>query len=311
MSQVTPLVLQNDLCSVSIELLEGGRISSLRSVRSQLEFLTQANPSRKPVIPGLRTSFQEGPCAGIEECLPTVGACGPATAGGAAPDHGDFWQAPWDIVEVPSGESITLEATGFSRPLRFRKKLTLDGAALRVDYQVTNLHHAPLPFLYACHPLFAVDPGDLIVLPDQVKTLELYYSRGNRLGPPGTKVDWPKSASGVSLDVVRSRASATAEMFYTTRLRDVGNWEICRNATREKLQISFTVDKLPYVGIWLCYGGWPDTDAGPFQYAVALEPTTSPCNTLEEAVGSETAVWLAAGASTTWEICFRIAQNPS
>jgi len=309
MSQVTTPVLQNDLCSVSIALLEGGRISSLRSVRSGLEFLTLANPNRKPVMTGLHTPFQQGPCAGIEECLPTVGACGPATEGGAAPDHGDFWQIPWNIVEAHGGESITVEATGFSRPLRFRKKLRLEDAALRVVYQVTNQHHAPLPFLYACHPLFAVDPGDSIVLPDQVKSLQLYYSRNNRLGLPGAPIDWPRSASGVSLDVVGEPTSATAEMFYTARLRDTGSCEICRNVTGERLQMSFTFDKLPYLGIWLCYGGWPDSGAGPFQYAVALEPTTSPCNTLQEAVGDGTAVWLAAGASTEWEICFRIAHG--
>ena len=95
---------------------EGGRIASLRSRLSALEFLTQSSRSGPSPQPGLASSFQQGPCAGIEECLPTV-APGDAQ-GGFVPDHGDFWQLPWEVL-ASGADHLCITAAGFSRTLRF------------------------------------------------------------------------------------------------------------------------------------------------------------------------------------------------
>src|ERR1700742_1221671 len=97
MSQPERYILKNTELAVSIIPDEGGRVASLVSQRSGLEFLTQSQVDRKPLPLGPEVPFQEGPCAGIEECLPTIGPCGTETDGGAAPDHGDFWRLSWDV----------------------------------------------------------------------------------------------------------------------------------------------------------------------------------------------------------------------
>lgn len=301
--------LRNDVCAVSVAILEGGRIASLRSLSSGLEFLIQASENRQPVVPGLATSFQTGPCAGIEECLPTVGFSGPETVGGTAPDHGDFWQVPWTLVDEQGSNRLTLEALGFSRPFRFRKQLSLRGSTLRVDYTLENLGKERLPFLYACHPLFAIEPGDRISLPSEVKALDLYYSRNGRLGERGVSVGWPITAAGEVIDRAGAADDQTAEMFYSGRLTDYHHCAIHRASTGEALEIAFSLDTLPYLGVWLCYGGWPDSGEQP-QYAVALEPTTSPCNTLAEAVANDSAAWIAGGNSRSWHICFTVSGPP-
>ncbi|HEX5283812.1 MAG TPA: aldose epimerase [Bryocella sp.] len=250
-----------------------------------------------------------GPCAGIEECLPTVGFSGPETMGGTAPDHGDFWQVPWTLVNQQGSDRLTLEGFGFSRPFRFRKQLFLSGSTLRVDYTLENLGKEALPFLYACHPLFAVDPGDRISLPFDVKTLDLYYSRNGRLGRRGDKVAWPVTSAGEVLDRAGTVDAQTAEMFYTGRLTDYRHCAIHRASTSEALEIAFSLDTMPYLGVWLCYGGWHDSEGQP-QYAVALEPTTSPWNTLAEAVANHAAPWLAAGSAISWHISFTVSGPP-
>ena len=297
--------LRNDLCVASVAISEGGRIASLRSLLSGLEFLTQASENRQPVVPGLATKFQTGPCAGIEECLPTVGFSGSETIGGVAPDHGDFWQVPWTLVNQQGSNRLTLEGFGFSRPFRFRKQLFLSGSTLRVDYTLENLGKDSLPFLYACHPLFAVEPGDRISLPFEVKALDLYFSRNGHLGRRGVTVEWPITSAGEVLDRTGTPDDQTAEMLYTGRLTDYHHCAIHRASTNEALEIAFSLDKLPYLGVWLCYGGWPDS-GGPPQYAVALEPTTSPCNTLSEAVVNRTALWIAGGSTVSWQISFTV-----
>jgi galactose mutarotase-like enzyme len=252
---------------------------------------------------GLEARFQDGPCAGIEECLPTVGASGPETDGGPAPDHGDFWQLAW-VVDDAGTRQIRLHADGFSRTLRFTKQLSLDGSELQIRYSVENTGGVAQSFLYACHPLFAVDPGDRILLPSDVRSLSLDYSRDNRLGMRGQKIPWPTSPAEAHLHLAKPPGAGTADMLYTTRLQE-RRCGVYRSLHRQSLLVTFDTALLPFLGIWLCYSGWPG-GAGMQQYAVALEPTTSPHNTLKAAQEDNDAVLLEPGEISSWKICFRV-----
>lgn len=296
--------LQNVELTVDVLPDEGGRIASLKSLRSGIEFLTQSSRSGPCRQPSLHALFQDGPCAGIEECLPTVGPCDSQTQGGPAPDHGDFWQLTWDVTAA-SDTHLSMTATGFSRTLSFMKELFLEDNVLRVRYRVKNIGAVAQFFLYACHPLFAVSAGDRILLPREIRELRLDYSRENRIGERGIIVSWPQTQSGIRLDMAEGPDAGTAEMFYTSRLRE-GSCGIYRSVARQTLEIAFDTQRLPYLGLWLCYGGWPNSDSGPKQYAVALEPTTSACNTLAQAQRRGSAIMLESGELFDWEIRFKI-----
>jgi galactose mutarotase-like enzyme len=299
------LRLQNEQLAVAVVPSEGGRVASLRSLSSGVEFLAQSHRVGGLLETGIDANFQDGPCAGIEECLPTVGATDSETEGGPTPDHGDFWQLAW-TVDAADAESIQLHADGFSRTLRFSKELTLHSDTLRIRYGVENVGDAPQSFLYACHPLFAIDAGDQIHLPSEVRVLRLDYSRESHLGPRGTVVPWPHSPIEPHLNVAKSRDAGTAEMLYSGRLNE-GRCGVYRARSCQTLHISFDTAVLPYLGVWLCYGGWPG-GPGAQQYAVALEPTTSPHNTLAEAQRDGSAILLEPGATSSWEISFRISE---
>jgi len=299
--------LANSEVSVEIIPAEGGRISSLRSLHSGVEFLTESRRRRPYPQAGLDTRFQDGSCAGIEECLPTVGPSGPQTEGGPAPDHGDFWQLPWQVLAA-SDREIGMSAVGFSRMLRFTKRLTLENNTLRAAYTVENIGSATQSFLYACHPLFAVSRGDRVLLPREIRELRLDYSKGDRLGMPGSSFSWPVTQEGLRLDVADGPEARTAEMFYSSRLNEA----VCgiyRKASGQLLEVSFDSQRLPYLGVWLCYGGWPSDGEEPLQYAVALEPTTSACNTLAKAQQTSTAISLEAGATYDWVIRFGVRED--
>lgn len=307
MRKSNPYLLQNSELTVTVMPGEGGRVASLVSRRSGLEFLTQSQTNREFVPLDLNAPFQEGPCAGIEECLPTVGPCGAETDGGSAPDHGDFWRMAWEVAGTHDDEHLCIHATGVSRPLRFWKELSIEGSALHVKYRVENLHSSPTSFLYACHPLFAVCEGDRVVLPEEVQQLELGYSRRDRLGTPGIKIQWPRptGGSGIDLRIAGASSDGIAEMFYTDRLTH-GRCGLYRASARQGITLSFDTAKLPYLGLWLCYGGWPDPGVEPFQYAVALEPTLAPCGTLLQAQQANLACVLGPGKSLQWSITFQI-----
>ncbi|QEE31405.1 DUF4432 family protein [Terriglobus albidus] len=289
------MVLTNGSLSVSIVPEEGGRISSLVSRVTGIEFLTQSTNEDLHLKPGLDAQFQHGACAGIEECLPTVGICDDTTAGGPVPDHGDFWQLSWRVT-AQSADNAALAANGFSRPLLFQKTISLQESGLSIRYRVQNIGQRDTSFLYACHPLFAIEPGDRVVLPSEAETLQLTYSRTGRMGKPGDQVAWP----GNEFDVVLPAEAGDAEMLYSGKL-STGRCGLFRSEGKQGLLLSFSPQKLPYLGLWLCYGGWPGGSA-PQQYAVALEPTTAPCGTLKEAHEKGLAFQLAPGEAFEWEL---------
>ena len=173
--QVKKYELLSDALEVLICPEEGGRVASLRSRQTGVEFLTQSRRADTRPQPGLQRRFQDGPAAGIEECLPSVGPSGDDTTGGAVPDHGDLWQLAWTVVNF-TDESLSLEAEGFSRPLRFRREFSVAASALSIRYTVTNVGVDDVSLLYACHPLLQVDAGDRVCLADEVSGLSLNLS---------------------------------------------------------------------------------------------------------------------------------------
>jgi len=306
----TRMELRNEHLCVEIVPAEGGRISSLRCLNSGLEFLLQSTRQEtRPYLqkPGREASFAQGAVAGIEECLPTVACC--QVDGQTIPDHGDFWQLPWEVLSS-SPEHVHEVADGFSQPLRYEKTVRLRNAALWLESRITNTGVTEACFLYATHPLLAVEPGDRIVLPPECRSLTLHESRRERLGRMGQRVGWPdaQSAHGeVKLDVLDGPAARTAEMLYTDRLQE-GWCGLYRDRRKQGIALRFETDRLPYLGLWICCGGWPEGGEAPQQYAFAPEPATAPCGSLEQAMRRGAAVTLKRGESFSFSVTFRISE---
>jgi galactose mutarotase-like enzyme len=290
-------VLRNDQLRVAVVAGEGGRVASLRSESFGVEFLFRSGRDSLGLPARLEARFRDGACGGIEECLPSVGPSGETTEGGPVPDHGDFWQLDWPVRATPDG--LWMQATGFSRPLSFRKQMSLRESSLVIGYEVENFGSAPVSFLYACHPLLAIEAGDRIVLPEEITSLQVGYSRGGR---PGNRAAWPGAPD---LSVTLARNDGGAEMLYTDRLR-TGWAGLYRAGSGTGLVVRFDTTQMPFLGLWLCYDGWPEGGDEPRQYAVAFEPTVAPCGTLMEAQTKGLAPVLGAGQAFRWAIEFEI-----
>ena len=264
----------------------GGKVASIKCIRTGTEFLLPGSQYDKVAEYGSQALFEVSDCAGWDECLPTVSLSGPDTPGGSAPDHGDFWRIPWTLCDIPSANEICIEASGNSRPLSLRKRITLNSTELHIQYSITNLSAIPLGFLYASHPLLCINPGDRILLPSEVSSLKLIESRGLRIGKNGDKVSWPiHFHNGVSFDLRRvgTATEGAAEMLYTNRLKR-GSAGLYRTQIGQGLIFGFDTTALPYLGLWTSYGGWPESSVGCSpQYAIALEPTTAPHGSLYDA----------------------------
>jgi galactose mutarotase-like enzyme len=272
-------------CTVTVLPLFGGKIASVRI--GARELLQQP---LAPIAPRTRTmAFDAGDASGWDECLPSVAACRVETAAGVAevPDHGDLWRVDWQPL-INEAYSMTYRAECFSLPLRLERTLTLTpvatGWVLRSDYTVTNLSSEKMPWSWSAHPLFAIEEGDRIALPETIKRLRVEGSGGGRLGKGDHVVAWPfaRLASGGQADlrIVESPDSRIGDKLFAGPLSAAENWcALERPSAGVRVRVTFDTVATPYLGLWICYGGWPERP-GPKQMCVAMEPATAPVDSL-------------------------------
>jgi galactose mutarotase-like enzyme len=290
-------------CSVSFLPHLGGKIASLRF--ADIELL-QSLIDR--LAPRTRTmSFDAGDASGWDECLPSVAACRVETAAGTVeiPDHGDLWRVAWQVVHADE-RSATLAGECFSLPLRLERSLELSetesGCRIALRYEVANTGMHKVPWSWAAHPLFACEPGDTLRLPASITKLRLEGSGGNRLGKSGDTVAWPVAqlANGGETDLSQAGAadSGIGDKLFTGPLSPSENWcEILRPRAGVRIRMRFDPACTPYLGLWFCYGGWPERP-GTKQMCIAPEPCTAPVDSL--AANGPWSRALAPGESFRW-----------
>lgn len=243
-----------------------------------------------PYSPRTRTMpFDEGDASGWDECLPSVASCEVVTAAGltSIPDHGDLWRIEWQPVDSSVG-TVKFRGECFSLSLALERSLTVSevdkGWRLSLDYTVSNTGCDPVPWSWAAHPLFAVEPGDRILLPESIHALLLEGSGGGRLGKGGRAVSWPiatlANGSKLDLSVAQPPSSGIGDKLFAGPLAGAQNWcALERPSAGIRIRVRFDPVATPYLGLWICYGGWPDRP-GPKQVCVALEPATAPVDSL-------------------------------
>jgi galactose mutarotase-like enzyme len=257
-------------------------------------------------------AFDQADASGWDECLPSVAECTIETAAGSAhvPDHGDLWRIPWQVLQA-SEDAATFRANCFSLPLQLTRSVicatTNTGWRLQLLYSLTNLGAYNVPWSWAAHPLFVVEAGDRILLPKSVKTVRVEGSGGNRLGVHDDSIAWPtptlRDSSVVDLSTAAAPDSGFGDkLFAGPFTSQTDGWATLeRPGIGLSLTVRYEPALTPYLGLWLCYGGWPDAqdaNSGPKQVCVALEPATAPVDSLA-ATGSWSRM-LEPGESFTW-----------
>jgi galactose mutarotase-like enzyme len=306
------VVIRAGACALTVMPALGGKIASLTLHGQQLLQAPLSNYA-------LRTqtmSFDAGDASGWDECLPSVAACTVQTEAGPTEvsDHGDLWRVQWQETaeRSPAQSSLALQGSCFSLPLTLERTLQLSETAtgwkLQLDYRLRNTGAFPAPWSWAAHPLFVVEAGDRIVLPESIKMLRLEGSGGGRLGKSGDAVSWPlaKLTSGgeTDLSLAQGADSGIGDKLFAGPLTANENWcTLERPAAGLRIKVGFDPAENPYLGLWICYGGWPER-AGAKQMCVALEPATAPVDSL--AVTGPWSRTLKPGDSATWQMTVEI-----
>ncbi|HZD48827.1 MAG TPA: hypothetical protein VE178_08775 [Silvibacterium sp.] len=306
-----PVVLKTDTLSVEVLPALGGKVASIR--KNGIELLQQ------PLLPyaprTMTTSFEESDASGFDECLPSVSACEFDSGAGriSIPDHGEFWRLPCE-ARSEGDHNVQLTASGSVLPLRFERKLHIVSdlmhhdlmhhkrEALQIDYRVENTGRDEVQYAWSAHPLFAVDPGDRILMPGSVVEVRVENSAGKRLGNHGAIHPWPfaqlSSGEMTELDRVGYESDNIGDKLYAAAPHE-GWCAIHRRSAGLHVQVEFDPRLSPFLGLWLSYGGWPENGARR-QYCVAIEPCTSPMDSLCAAIAAGQARTLSPGQCDLW-----------
>ena len=259
-----------------------------------------------------RSYTREFDVGGWDEILPTVQPCrleGTPWGEATGNDHGLLWCRPWDeVVHRGLSEGATtldLAVTLEEVPCQFRRSIRLYAADARLDlcYELENLGGHDLPYLWAAHPLIPIEPGMRLELPPGT-TARATGAVGERLPVLDTPFRWPlaPSASGLPVDLgslgVPAEAARAVKIF-TERLTE-GWVRVIAPGGGEALEFRFDLYTIPCLGLWINDGGWSGLDSGPYRN-LGVEPTTSPCDTLAEALERGAAAVPAGGVrSSHW-----------
>ena len=298
------VVIQSGACSLTL-LPAIWRQNQLPSASMVVELL---QAPLAPLAPRTRTMpFDAGDASGWDECLPSVAACtvhtatGPAkfpttAISGASPgshDRPHLHAARQNASPCPSRSNAQLSST---KPP--------SGWQLRLNYKLTNTGGIPFPGPGPRILSLRSMPGDIVVLPRIDRT-------------PCASKALPAIASARPATpsrgrIARSRATAAPHRPQRRAAAAFRHWrQALRRASRPRRQlvraassprrpahrIGFNAAATPYLGLWLCYGGWPDRP-GPKQ--IALHSSQQPHPSIRCAQSGPWSRMLAPARSASW-----------
>jgi hypothetical protein len=104
--------------------------------------------------------------------------------------------------------------------------------------------------------------------------------------------------------IVQAQTSNLAMKLFAENV-ETGKAGFYRKQSDETILFTFDAKKTSQLGIWLCYGGWPE-DAKTGSYTVALEPATASFDKLSDAIVNGENKVLEPGEVHNWTMSIKI-----
>lgn len=290
--------LENELLKVIFLPEIGGKMIKLINKRTNTNFLLEPHKEYKHAFHG--APFENYDASGFDECFPTIEACEITTESGMKikfPDHGQLWSKAWDY-EIVGRETFIRTTKGINWNYVFKKIISLEGNKLTIDYEVENFEDEPLPYIWAAHPLLNVEPGDEIYLPEEVRKAFTGWTNDKSIG---SEVEWSYIDNKNDFSVVQPAEFGKAVKLFSHQLKEHGWAALHKIKNKESFLISFDTAEIPFLGVWLCYGGWPP-NGEPKHLTIALEPSNACCDSLAEAMQKKLCSVVGPHKKNIWQI---------
>jgi len=271
---VRAVILESEALRVTLIPDWGAKMASLIHKQTSVEHLNQV-PGKEFRKVDYGAPYADGEFGGFDEMFPTITECYCDVEPWARvkmPDHGEVWSIPWQCET--SGSEVRLSVHGVCFPYRLTKWVSLERPnTILQRYRVDNLSRCAFPAMWAAHALFNATAGMRIILPDSARNI-MNTVPGSLLGGYGERYSFPiaRTATGTpwDLSVVRPNEGKCVFKYFFLDELDEGFCIMHDPKTRETIGMSWPVDQVPYLGMWVNEGVWSG------QYHLAPEPCTAP-----------------------------------
>ena len=271
-------VLGNEQVEVAVVPELGGRIISLKNLQTGREWLWHPQTGQKLFTNQPGDAFERSPLLGIDECFPTIA---PGTwQGRQLPDHGELWSQAWQVDEARWEQgNLTASLALANSPFHFTRAMEVRGADILLNYEVINLSRRPEVFLWSFHPLFQLQPGDRLQLPESTRQQI-------------TEADWLEAVDSAVPPGRAAKVFAPAVQ--------VGEAAIRNGHTNEHLTLTWDPEANPVLGLWLSRGGWHGHEH------FAIEPANGADDCLARAWAQGGGRELAPGSRCRWWVKIKV-----
>jgi hypothetical protein len=273
------IVLENAYVRALIIPELGGRVWELEDrVRGRQWIWHREDVPLK--ISHMGAAYDDVWAGGWEELFPNDAPC--FFEGRYLPDHGEWWATRWIVDGSSSGSTAYVRLSAKSSVLKasYVKEFSLecDAETLSARYSIRSHEDRPLHFLFKQHLAINITPDCRLWMPGgQVQAVDSLF--GTML-PGGDQFNWPIARKGekiIDLRAIPHPSSKEREFVYVRNLPEP--W--CGVQDRRQgasIQMNFNSHQLPFVWLFLSYGGWRNL------YTVVLEPCSNLPKDLAEAV---------------------------
>lgn len=248
---------------------EGGKMASFKAFSK--EYLVQ-NPSKEFLHLGLEGSFEKTECAGFDDMFPTID---PVTikdgdrAGKTYPDHGEVARLSFDYQI--NEDSLVMETISKELNYAYKKTITEENGALKIDYQIENLSNEVFPCVWAGHCLIDISGGGKVITPfSEGDLVDLVNDVKGKFGKKGERL--PLKEQMLTFD--KTPDGHCYKLYFPQKL--LGGKVAFNYADGKTFTMQFS-DGLTYLGLWLNHGFLNDCSC------IGLEPCTAGYDTVYNA----------------------------
>jgi len=311
--------LENERMSVSLLPEAGGKIAELIDRQSGRNWLWQNQhlPIRRPVYGS--DYGRELDSGGWDEILFSTSPCEVGLPDGTQhgiPDHGDLVGQMWTVEKtaaLDSGSAVCHLATaGRAFDYQWSRAAILDAERplLTLEYSLENTGNSPWPWAWCAHPLIAVERGMRIELPtgQEFRVADLKSSNLSQLSG---EFAWPRlpSCDRSEIDLSASFESDSEPDRFAAKLfvksASPGAVSVSTANGAERLSFRYDEREIPWLGLWINNRGWSGCGSQP-HLNLGLEPSTSPCESLAEAIAEDLVEHLESGKVRTWSLSIEV-----
>jgi hypothetical protein len=304
------ITLETEIMRAQFLPEHGAKLASLVYKPRGRELLVQ-RPDPIYAVQPFDGDYVAAECSGLDDMFPTIDACyydRYPWQGTKMADHGEVWSLPWESRLENDG--IYFAVNGIRFPYKLEKRVSFPREnILRWDYCLSNLSPFDFDYLWAAHPMFYLEEGAELVLPEGIKRLVGTFSLPPGHLSYGDEITYPVGSlfDGEEKDFrqLEPKSTGLAYKYFIKGKMPAGWCGVKFHRSNFSLFMSFPVEQVPYLGILPNAGGWQDL------YNIFLEPCTAPFDRPDAARYRGQGSILPGNSQVCWQLNITVAEGTS